>query len=52
MNNTKTTLLIPDQPDNFQIKNIILRVSKQRNNKYEMEPIYIQGIVYPEKQNM
>lgn len=49
---TKTALLTPDPPDNFQIKNITLRVSKQRNNKYEIEPIYIQGILYPRKENM
>lgn len=46
MNNTKITLLTPDSQDSFQIKNIILRVSKQRNKKYEIEPIYIQGILY------
>lgn len=52
MNNTKTALLTPDPPDNFQIKNITLRVSKQKNNKYEIEPIYIQGILYSRKKNM
>lgn len=51
MNNTKTALLTPDPPDNFQIKNIILRVSKQRNNKYKIEPIYKQGILYSRKEN-
>lgn len=45
MNNTKTVLLMPDPSDNFQIKNIILRVSKQRNEKYKIEPLYIQGIL-------
>lgn len=49
MNNTKTTLLTPDPPNNFQIKNMTLRFFKQRNNKYEIEPIYIQGILYPRK---
>lgn len=43
---------MPYQPDNFQIKNITLRISKQRNNKYEIELIYIQGILYPRKENM
>ena len=49
MNNTKTVLLMPDPSDNFQIKNIILRVSKQRNEKYKIEPIYIQGIFLSKK---
>lgn len=52
INNTKTALLMPDPQDNFQIKNITLRISKQRNNKYEIKPIYIQGILYPRKENM
>lgn len=47
MSNTKTVLLMPDPPDNFQIKNIIFRISK----KYKIEPIYIQGIFYPRKEN-
>lgn len=52
--NTKTTLFTPEPPNNFhfQIKNITLRFSKQKNNKYEIEPIYIQGILYPLKENM
>lgn len=45
MNNTKTALLMPELPNDFQIKNITLRISKQRNNKYKIEPIYIQGIL-------
>lgn len=49
---TKTALLMPDPPNDFQIKNIILRISKQRNNKYEIKPIYIQEILYPRKENV
>lgn len=52
MNNSKTALLTPDPPNNLQIKNITLRIFKQRNNKYKIEPIYIQGILYPRKENM
>lgn len=52
MNNTKTTLLMPNSPNNFHIKIITLRVSKQRNNKYYIELIYIQVILYPRKENM
>lgn len=52
MNNTKTALLTPNPPNNFQIKNITFRISKQRNNKYKIEPIYIQGILHPRKENM
>lgn len=52
--NTKTTLLMPDpeQPNNFEIKNITLKISKDRNNKCRIQPIYIQGILYPRKENM
>lgn len=52
MTNTKTALLMPEPPNDFQAKNIILKVSKKRNNKQEIEPIYIQGILYPRKENM
>lgn len=33
--NTKTTLLIlePDPPNNFEIRNMTLRITKDRNNK-------------------
>lgn len=41
MNITKTALLMPEPPNDFQIKNITLRISKQRNNEYKIEPIYI-----------
>lgn len=41
MSNIKTILLIPDSLDYLQIKNITMRISKQRNNKYKIEPIYI-----------
>ncbi len=50
--NTKITLLIPDQPNNFKIRNITLKISKDRNNKYGIQPIYIQGILYPKKENV
>ena len=55
---TKIVLLTPEPLNNFQIKNITnitnitLRFSKQKNNKYEIQPIYIQGILYPRKENM
>lgn len=52
MNNTKTALLMSEPPSDFQVKNITLKISKQRNNKYKIEPIYIQGILYPRKENM
>ena len=50
--NTKTALLTPEPANNFQIKKYILKISKQRNSQYEIEPIYIQGILYPSKENM
>ncbi len=49
--NTKTTLFMPDSPNNFEIKNIILRISKNRNRKCKIQPIYIQGILYQRKEN-
>lgn len=51
MTNTKTALSMSEPPNNFQIKNIILKISKKRNNKYKIEPIYIQGILYQRKEN-
>ena len=45
MTNTKTALLMSEPPSDFQIKNIILRISKKRNSEYKIEPIYIQGIL-------
>lgn len=41
-NNIKTALLMPDSNElnNFQIKNIILRISKKRNSK-QIAPLYI-----------
>lgn len=51
MNNTKTALLMPEPPNDFQVKNIILKVSKKRNSRQEIEPIYIQGILYMRKEN-
>lgn len=52
MNNTKTALFMPDPPNNFEIKQIIMKISKDRNSKYRIQPIYIQGILYPRKENM
>lgn len=51
--NTKTVLFMPDLPNNFEIKNIILRISKNGNSKCKIQPIYIyiQGILYPRKEN-
>ena len=51
MKNTKTALLMPDEPNNFQIKNIILKITKDEKKKYEIEPLYIQGILYPYHNN-
>lgn len=39
--NTKTVLFMPDLPNNFEIKNIILRISKNGNSKCKIQPIYI-----------
>lgn len=50
--NTETTLFMLDLPNNFEIKNIILRISKYRDRKCRIQPIYIQGILYPKKENM
>lgn len=50
--NTKTILFMPDSSNNFEIRNITLKISKDRNNRYEIQPIYIQGILYPRKENM
>ena len=30
----------------------MLKISKDRNNKYRIQPIYIQGILYSKKENM
>ena len=51
MKNTKTALLMPDEPNNFQIKNIILKITKDEKKKYTMEPLYIQGILYTSHSN-
>lgn len=51
MSNNKTTLLMSEPPNDFQIKNITFRIFKKRNNQYKIEPIYIQGILYPRKEN-
>lgn len=45
MSDTKTALLMPEPQNDFQIKNVTLRISKKKNNKYKTEPIYIQGIL-------
>lgn len=50
--NIKTALLTPDPPNNFGIKNVTLRISKDKNYKYRIQPIYIQGILNPQKENM
>lgn len=50
--NTKTALLIPDLPNNFEIRNMTLRITKDKNSKCRIQPIYIQGILYPRKENM
>lgn len=50
--NAKTASLTPEPLNNFQIKNIALRISKQRNSKYKIQPIYIQGILHARKENM
>ncbi len=50
--NTKTTLPMPDPTNNFEIRNIMLRISKDRNSKYRTQPIYIQGILYPKKEDI
>lgn len=52
ISNTKTALLMSEPSNDFQVKNITLKISKQRNNKYKINPIYIQGILYPKKENM
>lgn len=43
---------MPKSPNDFQIKNVTLRISKQRNNKYDIEPTYIQEILYLRKENI
>lgn len=43
---------MPYPQDNFHVKNITLKIYKQRNNKYKIVPIYIQGILYPRKKNV
>lgn len=30
----------------------MLRISEDRNSKCKMQPIYIQGILYPKKENV
>lgn len=47
--NTKTTLAMPDPLNNFEVKNIVLKILKDRDGKCRMQPIYIQGILYPKK---
>ncbi len=51
MNNTKIALSNPEYQNGFQIKNIVLKISKKRNNEYKIKPIYIQGILHPSKEN-
>lgn len=50
--NTKTTLAMPDPLNNFEVKNIVLKILKDRDGKCRMQPIYIQGILYPKKENI
>ena len=52
MNNDKTTLLIQEPPNNFEIKKIVIRIFNKRNSKCRIQPIYIKGILYPKKENM
>lgn len=33
-------------------ENIMLRIYKDRNSKYRIQPLYIQGISYPKKENI
>lgn len=47
--NTKTALLTPDPPNNFEVKNIVLKISKDRDGKCEIYPLYIQGIFISKK---
>jgi len=49
---TKTALLTSNSQNYFQVKNVTLKISKKRSNKYKIKPIYIQGILYPRKENM
>ncbi len=49
--NTKTALIMPDPPNNFGIRNITLRISKDKENKFRIQPIHMQGILYPRKEN-
>lgn len=50
--NTKTALLTPEPPNNFEVKKYCIEISKDRDGKCEIQPIYIQGILYPRKENM
>lgn len=49
MSNTKTALLMPEPPNDFQIKNVTLKIYKKRSNEYKIKPIYIQGILRPNR---
>ena len=46
--NIKTTLIMPDPPNNFGIRNITLRISKDKKinlgySQYTYKEFYIQG---------
>ena len=49
INSSKTVLLMPEPPNNFEVRNIILEIYKDRNNECKIQPIHIQGILYPQK---
>lgn len=43
---------MPDSPNNFEIRNMTLRIAKDRNSKCRKYNLYIQGILYLKKENM
>ncbi len=48
--NTKTALFMPDLPNNFEIKNIILRISKNGNSKCKIQPIYTRNFIFKKRE--
>lgn len=50
MSKTKTVLLMSAPPNDFQIKNVTLRISKKRNNDYKIQPIYTRNFIFTKKE--
>lgn len=48
----KTIITMPDDSNKFILKEFLLRLNKNKSEKYDCEFLYAKGILYPTKKRL